>query len=127
MGLIENIKFISCKDLVDYIIIYYKGLRIVFVVVGGVFYDELFDLVKFYFGDFLCVYKGEILVLFFCIFIGSEICVRDDKMFLVYFVIVVEVVGWVYLDIICFMVVNMLIGNWDCFFGGGMNLFSKLV
>lgn len=48
-------------------------------------------------------------------------------MFLVYFVIVVEVVGWVYLDIICFMVVNMLIGNWDCFFGGGMNLFSKLV
>lgn len=41
-------------------------------------------------------------------------------MLLAYFVIVVEVVGWVYLDTICFMVVNILIGNWDRFFGGGM-------
>uniref|UniRef100_A0A665TM60 Mitochondrial-processing peptidase subunit beta n=1 Tax=Echeneis naucrates TaxID=173247 RepID=A0A665TM60_ECHNA len=126
LGPTENIKTINRGDLVEYITTHYKGPRIVLAAAGGVSHDELIDLAKYHFGKLPGRYQGEAPALPPCLFTGSEIRVRDDKMPLAHIAIAVEAVGWSHPDTIPLMVANTLIGNWDRSFGGGVNLSSKL-
>uniref|UniRef100_A0A8D2ZFR8 Mitochondrial-processing peptidase subunit beta n=1 Tax=Scophthalmus maximus TaxID=52904 RepID=A0A8D2ZFR8_SCOMX len=120
LGPTENIKTINRGDLVEYITTHYKGPRIVLAAAGGVSHDELIDLAKYHFGKLPGRYQGEAPELPACLFTGSEIRVRDDKMPLAHIAIAVEAVGWSHPDTIPLMVANTLIGNWDRSFGGGV-------
>ncbi|XP_007426984.2 mitochondrial-processing peptidase subunit beta [Python bivittatus] len=126
LGPTDNIKSINRNDLVEYITTHYKGPRIVLAAAGGVAHEELLDLAKYHFGNLPSIEKEGASVLPPCLFTGSEIRVRDDKMPLAHLAIAVEAAGWCHPDTIPLMVANTLIGNWDRSFGGGMNLSSKL-
>uniref|UniRef100_A0A4W6E9B3 Mitochondrial-processing peptidase subunit beta n=1 Tax=Lates calcarifer TaxID=8187 RepID=A0A4W6E9B3_LATCA len=93
LGPTENIKTINRGDLVEYITTHYKGPRIVLAAAGGVSHDELIDLAKYHFGKLPGRYQGDAPALPPCLFTGSEIRVRDDKMPLAHIAIAVEAVG----------------------------------
>lgn len=92
----------------------------VFVGVGGVFYEQFVEMVDKYFVGFF--FKSFEFVVYFLFkkkvdFIGFDVRICDDIIFIVNIVIVVEGVSWNDFDYFIVFVIQVIVGNYDKVFG----------
>ncbi|KAK5835186.1 hypothetical protein PVK06_010873 [Gossypium arboreum] len=127
-GPVDNIKKITKDHLLDYIQTHYTAPRMVIAASGAVKHEEIVDQAKKLFTKLSSdsTTATQLVAKEPASFTGSDVRIVNDYVPLAQFAVAFEATAWTDPDSIALMVMQVMLGSWSKFAGGGKHMGSEL-